>query len=274
VGAAFSVSIYVSSVMLTLASFFMIFSALNILDIHPFFRYFTIQPTRVLSRYIRTQSKTGTWFAPFLLGLLTIFIPCGTTQAMMVQAITSGSWLSGALTLFAFTLGTVPMFLGAGVLAGSLSGVAGFMKKGAALLVIGLAVWNLWNVAGIWGMTTQMEFRFKQLSCQFVFCNDTERVSSDKNSKKTPTTTPIITVTSTGYTVDNPYIPAGAKITLTVTNTTGNGCIQAFTIPSQGIEKIVSIGTQETFTFIAPKTPGVIPFSCSMGMYRGTLIVQ
>ncbi len=271
-GETIAVSISVTSGMLLLASLFMIGSAFNILGVHPIFRYFVIQPPRFLTRYIRSQSKTGVWFAPFFLGLLTIFIPCGVTQAMMVDAIATGSPFSGALTLFSFILGTTVVFLVGAFAIGTIPGrIQGILQKVGALLVLLLALWNMWNVFGIWGFATRMETLARAGVCQIVFCDDQTGTRAEKQA---PTTHPIITITAQGYEVDNAIIPRGGTIELTVTNTTGNSCIQVFTIPAVGIYKVIPVGTTEKFTFQVPKGKTEIPFSCSMGMYRGTLYVE
>lgn len=70
---------------------FMIGTALNILNVHPIFRYFVIQPPKFLTRLVRNQSKSKSLFAPTLLGAFTVLIPCGTTQAMMALAIGYGN---------------------------------------------------------------------------------------------------------------------------------------------------------------------------------------
>src|SRR3989304_143509 len=45
-----------------------------------------------------------------LLGALLVFIPCGITQAMMATALGTGSMAMGAALMFAFVLGTSPIF--------------------------------------------------------------------------------------------------------------------------------------------------------------------
>jgi len=90
----------------------------------------------------------------------------------------------------------------------------------------------------------------------------------------TTTTSPVITIHPTRYDIDNPYIKAGSQITVTLDNVDGASCIQFFTIPKLGIQKIVSVGKKETISFTAPMEKGDLPFMCSMGMYRGKFIVE
>jgi sulfite exporter TauE/SafE len=89
---------------------FMVLTALRMFNIHPIFRYFTIEPPRFVNRWIRHTSKDGKAFAPLLLGVLTVLIPCGITQTMMALAIGTGDPWQGATIMFAFTLGTTPLF--------------------------------------------------------------------------------------------------------------------------------------------------------------------
>ncbi|KKU46763.1 MAG: putative membrane protein [Microgenomates group bacterium GW2011_GWC2_46_7] len=73
----------------TLAALFMLATAMNLLNVHPLFRYLTIQPPKFAYRYIKASSAS--LFAPALFGVLTVLIPCGVTQAMEVLAITAPS---------------------------------------------------------------------------------------------------------------------------------------------------------------------------------------
>src|SRR6266849_3744065 len=109
-GSFFQLSLSVQTILDFAIVIFMIGTALNILNVHPIFRYFVIQPPRFLTRLVRKQSKSKDMFAPALLGAFTVFISCGTTQAMMAFAIASGKPLTGAAILFAFILGTSPLF--------------------------------------------------------------------------------------------------------------------------------------------------------------------
>src|SRR6185369_10741709 len=89
---------------------FMIGNALRMFNVHPIFRYFSIEPPKFITRYIRRTSKGTDTFTPIFLGALTVFIPCGVTQAMMAAALATGSPLTGAAMMFAFILGTSPVF--------------------------------------------------------------------------------------------------------------------------------------------------------------------
>ena len=56
-----------------------------------------------------------------IVGLLNGFMPCGPLQAMQLYALSSGSAAEGALSMFLFSSGTVPVMLLAGILGGRLN---------------------------------------------------------------------------------------------------------------------------------------------------------
>lgn len=65
-------------------------------------------PNRIFRMLQRGESSTA---GPLLLGVGTFFLPCGFTQSMQVAALSSGTILTGALIMFGFALGTLPMLL-------------------------------------------------------------------------------------------------------------------------------------------------------------------
>src|SRR3990167_7375716 len=135
-GSFFQLSITTQIFLQITVAVFMIGTALNLLNVHPLFRYFVIAPPRFLLRIIRSQTKNESNFAPLFLGALTVFITCGTTQAMMALSIASGNPILGALIMFVFILGTSPVFFILGYLTTKISTAfnAVFMKAVAVMI--------------------------------------------------------------------------------------------------------------------------------------------
>jgi len=99
------------AILLIAIGIFMVGNALRMFNIHPIFRFFALEPPKFVTRYIRKTAKNGADLAaPLFLGALTVLIPCGVTQTMMAVAIGTGDPLQGALLMFAFILGTSPVF--------------------------------------------------------------------------------------------------------------------------------------------------------------------
>jgi sulfite exporter TauE/SafE len=90
---------------------FMVGQAMRLFNVHPIFRYFNIEPPKFITRFIRRKSKNGSQvITPLFMGALTVLIPCGITQVMMASAIATANPLAGAALMFAFILGTSPIF--------------------------------------------------------------------------------------------------------------------------------------------------------------------
>lgn len=256
-GSFFQLSVKAQSILQFAVAIFMIGTALNLLNVHPFFRYFVIQPPKFLTRLVRNQSKSKDAFAPVLLGAFTIFIPCGTTQAMMALSVASGSPWYGAAILFAFVLGTSPLFFLLGYFATKLGDA--YQKKFfkvAAVAIIILALYNLKGALVLSGANIGGGSSQSQVSTSVV-----------------PSSDLTIQIQPSGYNPKNISVKAGSQVKLHIENKDAYTCAQAFTIPKLGIQKVVAPGQQSTIEFTAPSEPGKIVFACSMGMYKGVINV-
>lgn len=261
-GSFFNLSLNFKIFMQVAVAIFMIGTACNILNAHPVFRYFVIQPPKFLTRLVRRQSKSKDIFAPILLGAFTVFIPCGVTQAIMAIAIASGSPLSGAGILFAFVLGTSPVFFLLGYFMTKLgdSLQQKFMRF-TAIAIILLAVFNLNNAIALTGSNFTLDNLWK-----FLFKTAYGNIQTDSIREAT------IIIGSMGYSPSVLTVRTGDEITLHVKNVDGYGCIQSFTIPGINFQKVIPPGTSQTITF-RTGAKGQIPFMCSMGMFRGVINV-
>lgn len=87
-------------------------------------------------------------FSYYLLGVLFGFLPCGLSYAAFAVALSTGSLLSGSISVFFFAVGTLPGLLAVGIFASRL-----FQKYRelsdliAGLVMIGIAVYQSLNVA-------------------------------------------------------------------------------------------------------------------------------
>lgn len=249
---------------------FMLGTALNLLHVHPIFRYFVLQPPRFLTRFIRQQSKRGDIFVPALMGALTIFIPCGTTQAMMALAVASGKPIAGAAILYAFVFGTIPLFFILGYVTMKLGDV--FQQsfgKVAALVILLIAVFTFDGALALTGTPYTMTNLTKDGFCFISFCDD----PAYTGVQQVPVTEQTITITPSGYSPDYIAVPKGTKVTFHLVNNAAFGCLQAFTIPALNIQKIVEPNKSGDLTFMTPAKPGRISFMCSQGLHPGVIDV-
>ena len=242
---------------------YMLGVGLAMLQVHPIFRYFVIQPPRFLTRMVRNQAKAGTIFAPAALGAMTVFIPCGTTQAMMALAVASGSPVWGAAILGTFVLGTGPLFMGLGIVMSKLGDLfrERFLRY-AAWVVVGMAVWSGNLAAVVLGSPVTIQGVLARAECAISYCEG--QVAGMVSDRVT------VEINKSGYSVSN-SVRAGDEIKMTLVNTDGRGCQQAVTIPSLGISKIVRPGQSQEISFKAPQKPGELMIACAMGMYTGSI---
>lgn len=245
------------------AGLYMLATVANLLNLHPIFRYAVIQPPRFAYRFMRNQSKTGAYFAPALLGGLTILIPCGITQGMMVLAVASGNAILGAGIMFAFTLGTSPVFATIGITASKLLEKKGFLYIGSAvILFLGILSINTGQI--LRGSPHTAQNYWKALT---GFSNETNigTVASINTEGKQEV---VVDVTSNGYKSSVNTLKAGVPVRLTLKTNNTVGCSRSFVIPDLKISKVLKETGEEVLEFTPTKT-GRLSFTCSMGMFSG-----
>lgn len=275
-GGALNISPNIQITMQFIAGLYMVAIALNLLNIHPIFRYAVIQPPRFLTKIVRNQSKSKDLFAPAFLGAMTIFIPCGTTLAMEALAISSANAFLGAAIMFTFVLGTAPLFFGVGWLTAVLGDNfrQRFLKLAAfAVLYLGITSVNGSLVAFGSPITLQsmaenspiqIDLSGGQATANQEDLNDSVKLVGGVQNVD-------ITVAANGYSPNNIQVKSGMPVKLNLTTVGQLGCTSAFRMPQLGITKTLSQGPNEVeFT---PKSPGKLTFTCSMGMYRGVINV-
>jgi len=257
-----------------LAALFMLASALNLLEVHPIFRYLAFTPPRFARKLIKNTTVANRLFAPGILGILTVFIPCGVTQAMEVVAISSGSAIQGALIMGTFVAGTAPAFAIIGIATAKLSEVwrTYFLRVAAALLII----MALYSFNGI------LQVRDSQFSLQRLGPKIVRLLPPyDRNSTSAKAITPeiingiqpvTITIESDGYSPNRFAVKAGTPVELTLKAGSVYSCATSFTFRAFNIQTQLRPNTSQKFTF-TPTRKGIYTFSCSMGMYSGTMEV-
>ena len=125
----------------------MLILGINLLDVFPWAKRLQPGMPKFLSRHAMGVSKLNHTLTPALVGIATFFLPCGFTQSMQIVALSTGNFMSGAMTMFAFALGTLPVLglLSFSSFSISKSSKAGIFFKTAGLVVILFAVFNLIN---------------------------------------------------------------------------------------------------------------------------------
>lgn len=126
----------------------------NLLDVFHFTKRLQLTLPARFSRNIVNGKKHDHYLAPLLIGIGTFFLPCGFTQSMQLYALSTGSFMQGALTMTVFALGTLPVLalLSFGSLNIAHKPWKGIFFKTAGITVIALAVFNFANVLATAGI--------------------------------------------------------------------------------------------------------------------------
>ena len=239
------------------AGLFMIATALRIIDAHPIFRYVVIQPPRWAFRIMKNTSRSQSLFAPALLGFLTVLLPCGVTQAAMAVAVASGNPFAGGAIMFAFILGTSPVFFVLGATVVELLQKKVFSYAAAGIIAV-FAILSVNGGLGLIGSPYTLRNYYRAATTPAVVRDGIQDI--------------MITVRSNGYTASATTIKRGTPVRLTLTTDNTQGCIRAFTISDLGISKVLPVTGTEVIEF-TPKKAGRLAYSCSMGMYTGAFEV-
>lgn len=257
---------------------FMVGMALRMLNVHPFFRHFIIEPPKAVTRFIRKFAKKsdGNLVSAGFLGALTVLIPCGITQAVMVTALGTGSPVQGAAILFAFVLGTSPIFFILAYLATRLGERrnAQFTKI-AAILILLLGLVSLEGGLNLAGSPISYA-QFKNAIVSYKPDVGPKALEITETSTPIPAEGNVVNITADSY---NGYQPAqsvakaGEAIKLVISSKDLYSCASAFVIPKLGIQK--SLPPDGTTTIEIPaQSAGTLSYSCTMGMYRGSIKIQ
>lgn len=271
-GSAISLSLGVRLAFQVFTAVFMFATAMNLLDVHPIFRFVAFQPPKFLQKMIRNSSRSKALFAPAILGALTIFIPCGVTQAMEVLAINTGSPIQGALIMGTFVLGTSPLFALIGVATAKLTeGWYQRFTRFASVVLIGMALYSVNGVLLVLDAPVTINRIVRPVTYFFSDERFTESNGSQvvtKNGAQQVT----IQVLNQGYAPNYVRVKQGVPVEFTLQSNETYSCAVSFVFKEFGISTFLDAADSQTFTF-TPQKKGRYTFTCSMGMYSGTLEV-
>jgi sulfite exporter TauE/SafE/copper chaperone CopZ len=292
-----------------IAGALMVVMGLNMLGLFPVLR--KLQP-RIPEALARRRDGSGRKNrGPLFVGLLNGLMPCGPLQSMQIVALASGNPLTGALSMFLFSLGTVPLMLGLGSLVSALGRkfAQQVMNVGAVLVVVlGLALLAqggslsgllspeylllLVVALAVLGLVSVLRFKktaFRMASMAAVFAvivaaslawtfldtrtNLPVAVSSEASAVEVSDGRQLVSSTLASGRYPDISVRAGIPVAWTIDAPQGtiNGCNNRMIIRDFGVEHAFKTG--ENLIQFTPKAAGKFSYSCWMGMIRGTITV-
>ena len=258
-GAVLHLSVRLQAGLLIGIGLFMVLNGFRLLDLHPLLRRCVIETPATLRRFIRQHSGRG-WMAPLILGLLTIFLPCGVAQAMMATALASGHAGQGAALLFAFTLGGVPLFFGLTYLAVRLSGLR-LLTPAMAMLLIALGMIPINQGLTLAGS----RYSGSRLLARLRDAHGEPRAASALEPL-------VIQVGEGGYSPQVLHARAGQILTLTWVTEGTETCARS--VVMRGLDTRVALPSRGRVPCtLPPQAKGTrLDYTCAMGMYAGQIV--
>lgn len=245
------------------AGIFMVIMGLNMLNVFPLLRKFSLRMPKLFTSGINNRATNN---SPFFVGLLNGLMPCGPLQAMQLYALSTGDPLKGAVSMFLFSFGTVPLMFGIGAISTLLSKrFTSQMMSVSAVLVIILGVFMLNNGLSLSGIMVFGSSNALTISV--------DQKNSDDDGIEIVDGVQIVSIDIT----PRSYAPITVKKDIPVKwiiNAEAkniNGCNDEIIVPKYNISKPLEPG--ENIIEFTPTETGAIPYSCWMGMIRSKITV-
>ena len=305
-GSGVGISAYLQGVLKIAAGLVMAVMGINMLGLFPWMRRFTLRlPIFFVGKY---RPEKGNVYAPFIVGIMNGFMPCGPLQTMWIVALASGNPVSGALAMFFFSLGTVPLMLGIGSAVAALGKrfTEKMLRAGAILIVVlglsllsqGVSLSGLLSqerlfrllVAGCFaGLLLNMEVQNKMmryvsyvasfliiaaasLTWNFQAGSETVASAAENSVEMVDGVQVVRSVLKPGSYPDITVQP-GTPVRWIIDAPDGsiNGCNNRMVVREYGFEYAFQPG--ENVIEFTPVQAGTVDYSCWMGMIRGKISI-
>ncbi len=247
-GSTLAITPKVTGVITLAASVVMIIMGIQLLHIFPWLNRIQIKMPKFIAHRLYENNSAPSTARSFLFGGATFFLPCGFTQALQLYVLGTGSFTVGALTMLAFSLGTLPSLAGIGAISSLSTGeLKRYVTTFSAILIVILGIYNIpsgLTLAGAAVVDTENSIAAEvQAEAQVVNMQ----------------------VRSIDYYPSAFTIKQGIPVQWNIDGRQAQGCARVISVPSLGITKTLSSSDITTIEF-TPEKEGPIRFTCTMGM--------
>ncbi len=253
IGSAITLNGVFKGTVAIIAGILMIIMGINMLGIFPALRKFNIRMPKKLAVAL---NKTKKGKSSFYIGLVNGFMPCGPLQSMQLYALSTGSFFGGAISMFLFSLGTVPLMFGFGAIASKLNKkFANKMLTISAIIIFILGLSMLGNGLAQSGFQINIHSLTNENKAKIVGDYQEITTTIDYNSYEAITVKKDIPV----------------KWTINVPEGKLNGCNNEIIIPKFNID--IKLQEGKNLVEFIPTETATIPYSCWMGMIKSSINV-
>jgi len=268
-GAALTLSPEINGVLTLVASAVMILLGLQMLRLLPALTRFLPTMPKSVSHFIHDLAERDANGGAIVLGAATFFLPCGFTQALQLYVLAKGSFAVGALTMLAFSLGTLPALLSLSALSSLASGNVQrhFLKfAGAAVIVLGIAniqyglvlTGSAMNVASV---TADAVPPTAEAPAPMAAAQDRQADNQVKSDKQVV----VMRIDGFSYIPNRFSVMQGVPVEWRIDASEAAACGRFLLAPGLGIRKLLSDRSTTMITFV-PQQAGEFGFNCGMGM--------
>ena len=303
-GSGGGVPILLQGLLKLFAGAVMVVMGINMLGVFPWLRRLTLPIPKSITRAVNAEkAKTR---RPFVVGLLNGLMPCGPLQSMQILALASGNPLTGALSMLLFSLGTVPLMLGLGSAVSALGkrfaravtgvgavlvavlGLAMLSQGGSLsgmlpperllLLVVGLALAGLAVSIPVRGRS--LRFALVAAAVAVVLWAgtlwrylDEGTAAADGSTVRMVDGVQVVNSTLSPGEYPTIMVQSGTPVRWVINAPAGsiNGCNYRMIVRDLGLE--LSFEEGDNVLEFTPEKAGTIPYTCWMGMIRGSINV-
>ena len=205
--------------------------------------------------------------SPFITGAATFFIPCGFTLIAQGVALTTGGFMSGAVIMAAFAIGTLPILIGVSLGGATMIGKKGFeviFNTIIGTIIIIFAIYILNGQFNVLGLPSLNDISFEKTGT-------VEQIKNGKTSQKNAQELNIVVDGFEYVVVGSKTLKAGVPTTIIVDNQGIAGCgvfMAARGLFEGMIELKPGINKKE---FIP--AAGTYKLTCTMGMVAPVTII-
>lgn len=272
-GSALTLSPEVNGLLMILASVVMIVLGLHMLRLFPSLGLFLPRMPKFLAKKIHDHAEKETKGGAFLLGASTFFLPCSFTQALQLYVLAKGSFVTGALTMLVFSLGTLPALL-------SLSAASSFARgafqryflklAGAAVIFLGVINIQYGFVladAGLNAASIPSKAKLLDQPKQVSQTKEPEAPAETRKQDVPAEEKQVVNMKVVGleYIPNRFIVTQGVPVEWRIDAQEAIGCGRILIVPRLRIRKLLYSFAANTITF-TPEEPGEIVFNCGMGM--------
>ncbi|MBI4239944.1 sulfite exporter TauE/SafE family protein [Candidatus Uhrbacteria bacterium] len=262
VGSVFTLSPFLTGVIMVVASCVMILLGFRLLNIFPALQQFQLRMPKFLAHKIHDAgSGKHTNISAVFLGAATFFLPCGFTQALQLYVLSKGDAVTGALTMFVFSLGTLPALLSVGAISSFAKGAfQRYFLKFSGVFVVLIGFFTVSNGLALAGLSIDVR-------------SLVQRPAQESQNRQLGTAAPIVdgkqvvemNVKGYQYAPSRFVVRQGIPVEWRIDGKGAAGCAQVLVAPKLGITKYLSTSGTTVIDF-TPQEVGTFAFSCSMGM--------